>query len=100
MNPDISSSYSIKDYGIKLQSALNSIDEISISQLKDEILKRLDGSSTIYLLGNGGSQANAHHIAGDYVKTFSLFGCQLRMNCLGDNICYLTADANDLDSDA
>ena len=29
-------------------------------------------NANIYLLGNGGSQANAHHISGDFIKTFSL----------------------------
>ena len=31
-------------------------------------------SNKIIILGNGGSAANAIHIAGDYMKTFSLLG--------------------------
>ena len=50
----------------------------------------------IYLLGNGGSQANAHHISGDFIKTFSMVGLKLKFSCLADNVCHLTAAANDL----
>ena len=51
----------------------------------------------VHVLGNGGSSANAHHIVGDYAKTFALYGTNLKMNCLSDNSCFLTAASNDLD---
>ena len=80
-----------------LHKALNTVNQIKLEFLKDEIIKRIDGDGEIHIIGNGGSAANAHHIVGDYMKTFSFCGKRLRINCLSDNACYLTATANDLD---
>ena len=88
---------SIAQYGERLKNALDTVEQTNIDYLVNEITKRLDGSSSIHLLGNGGSQANAHHIAGDYLKTFVLAGYNIKINCLADNISYLTAAANDID---
>ncbi len=87
----------ISDYAERLYKALKSIDQSNINLLVNEISKRLDGSSTIYILGNGGSQANANHVVGDYMKSFALAGYKLKINSISDNTCYLTAASNDLD---
>ena len=49
------------------------------------------------MVGNGGSAANANHIAGDYTKTFSTLGHCININSLADNSCYITAISNDID---
>ena len=87
----------LKDYGNHLSEALNSIDEDLVCALKDEIRQRFDSPHNIYLIGNGGSAANANHIVGDYSKTFAMLGKCLNINCLADNSCYITAVSNDLD---
>ena len=87
----------LKDYGNHLSEALNSIDEDLVCALKEEIRKRFDSPHNIYLVGNGGSAANANHIVGDYSKTFAMLGKCLNINCLADNSCYITAVSNDLD---
>ena len=87
----------LSSYANRLNKALISIDQSKLDSLYESISKRIDGSSAIYLLGNGGSQANASHIVGDYMKTFALAGLNLRINCLSDNISYLTAASNDID---
>ena len=84
-------------YGESLLSALRSIEDEKILLLAREIEKKMDGSGEIFLVGNGGSAANAHHIAGDYSKTFSMLGRCLKISCISDNDCYLTAAANDID---
>ena len=84
-------------YGNKLSDAINSVSEVEVGKLIDQIYKRMDGISEIHLVGNGGSAANSSHIAGDYTKTFSMLGTCLRMNSLSDNGCYITAASNDLD---
>ena len=81
----------------RLQCALSVIPEDQVLKLRDAFEERLSGGSSIYILGNGGSAANAHHITGDYTKTFALKRKQLRIECLSDNNCYITAAANDLD---
>ena len=57
----------------------------------------MDGDGEIIVIGNGGSSANAHHIVGDYTKTFALYNKQLRISSPADNGCYLSAVSNDLD---
>jgi len=88
---------SLKTYGKNLSIALNTVDETLILKLKNEIKNRIDSEKNIYLLGNGGSAANAHHIVGDYSKTFSMIGKSINIYSLADNSCYITAVSNDLD---
>ena len=52
----------MRDYSTLISSALNSIDERKTIELEDEITKRIDGNGEVYLIGNGGSAANAHHV--------------------------------------
>ncbi len=85
------------DYSVNFCNAIKTVDLSLIDKLENEILKRLDGVGEIFLVGNGGSSANAHHIAGDYMKTFSLIGKSLKISSLTDNACFLTAASNDID---
>ena len=87
---------SLDEYGSRLQIALRSIDQSYINFLIEEILKRINGDGEIFVIGNGGSAANGHHIAGDYSKTFSMMGKRIRISCLSDNECFVTAAANDI----
>ena len=86
-----------KKYKSSLNKALNTIKEDQVEILYQEIKQRLDGSSSIHILGNGGSAANASHIVGDYTKTFAFMNLKIKINNHSDNICYLTAASNDLD---
>ena len=90
------SSEIFSSYTNRLVKALDSVDQLKLDNLHDQIVKRIDSNNSIYVFGNGGSQANAHHIVGDYTKTFSLAGLKLKISCLADNICYLTAASNDI----
>ena len=91
---------SIKDYGKRLLDGLTTIDQNLVDEVYTEIYQRINSHNTIHFLGNGGSQANAHHIVGDYTKTFSIIGKSININSLSDNSCYLTAVSNDLDYSA
>jgi len=73
----------------------NNID--GVGKMVAEIYKRIDGYNEVHIVGNGGSAANAHHIVGDFTKTFTGYNTKLRMATMADNGCYLTAAANDLD---
>ena len=88
---------SLKDFGRSLSNAFDEIDQSFVDNLEDEILKRIGGSSNIFLVGNGGSAANAHHIVGDYSKTFAVLGKSINIISLSDNSCYITALSNDID---
>ena len=82
-----------------LKSALDLVDQVQVDKFFNVFNSYIGSNSNIYLLGNGGSQANAHHISGDYIKTFSLAGLKLKISCLADNVCHLTAASNDLSYD-
>jgi len=88
---------SISAYSDRLFQSLQGIDQGQADQLGIYILQMISSSGSIHLLGNGGSQANAHHIVGDYLKSFSILKQNIRISCFGDNACYLTAVSNDID---
>ena len=88
---------SIKEYVNKFALSFNSINEDKLDELKEEISNRLNTSKQIFIIGNGGSAANANHIAGDYLKTFSLAGMNIKINSLSESVAYLTAASNDVD---
>ena len=84
-------------YTSKIKKALDNIEKRKIDALYQEIKKRIDTKFSIHLIGNGGSAANASHIAGDFSKTFTMLGLKLNIICESDNSCYLTAASNDID---
>ena len=91
-----SNNFIFKDYANKLLQALDLVNQDQIDTFFNVLDSYFGSKANIYLLGNGGSQANAHHISGDFIKTFSLAGLKLKISCLADNVCHLTAAANDL----
>ena len=88
---------SIKEYVNKFALSFRNINEDKIEELKKEILNRVNTSKEIFIIGNGGSAANANHIAGDFLKTFSSAGMNFKINSLSESTSYLTAASNDID---
>ena len=86
-----------EDYGNEIISCLEKIDLTKIKDLSQKILNAIKKSKKIIFMGNGGSAANAIHIVGDYMKTFSFLGYNPRISTPFDNICFLTAVSNDSD---
>ncbi|MBN1116452.1 MAG: SIS domain-containing protein [Bacteroidales bacterium] len=85
------------DYFSRLK---NTIDKVNIGQLEEAVeilLKVREEEKTTYIFGNGGSAANASHIAGDFLKGIS-YGLdkRFRVHCLNDNMAATTAITNDL----
>jgi D-sedoheptulose 7-phosphate isomerase len=89
-----------KTYFSKLKQALDNIDTESIENVVDILLQCREDQGTMYIFGNGGSAANASHIAGDFLKGIS-YGMNKRFktHCLNDNIAGTTAITNDLSYD-
>ena len=88
MNPPLSS------YVERLHSSISSIDAPQIDNLFSYIDSIIYNSGSIIFAGNGGSFANAIHVAGDYQKTFSHTGALFTTLAL--NSCALTAASNDI----
>lgn len=57
-----------------------------------DILKRIRAARRVYLIGNGGSHANAEHIANDLLS--------VGIKAFTPNTAFLTATANDKDYDS
>ena len=95
----IENKFIFSDYAKGLTKALSLVNQEQVDQFFDVLDSYFGSHANIYLLGNGGSQANAHHISGDFMKTFSLAGLKLKISCLADNVCHLTAASNDLSYD-
>ncbi len=92
----------ILEYTQKLTNEINAIDTDSVSALIDLILKTRDEDKQIFIMGNGGSGANASHIAGDLNKGLSLFqprSKRYRCICLIDNSSTVLSLANDVSYD-
>ena len=88
--------YLFDDYACRVSQALKKVKQNEVDIIFEQIDNRIGTNHNVYLLGNGGSQANAHHISGDFIKTFSLALLKLKISCLADNVCHLTAASNDL----
>jgi D-sedoheptulose 7-phosphate isomerase len=84
-------------YFSRLKSTLDKLDTNTIQKIVDSLLKCREEGKTMYIFGNGGSAANASHIAGDFLKGIS-YGMEKRFKvlCLNDNIAGTTAITNDL----
>jgi D-sedoheptulose 7-phosphate isomerase len=87
-------------YFKKLKETLDKFDTGSINEVVDILMNCREVQGTMYIFGNGGSAANASHIAGDFLKGIS-YGMEkrFRTHCLNDNIAGTTAITNDLSYD-
>jgi D-sedoheptulose 7-phosphate isomerase len=89
-----------KDYFARLKNTLDKLDLVAIEKVVDALLKCREDGRTMFIFGNGGSAANASHIAGDFLKGIS-YGLEKRFKVLSlvDNIAGTTAITNDLSYD-
>jgi D-sedoheptulose 7-phosphate isomerase len=89
-----------KDYFNRLKDTLDKLDIHAIEKIVNALLKCREEGRTMFIFGNGGSAANASHIAGDFLKGIS-YGMEKRFKVLSlvDNIAGTTAITNDLSYD-
>jgi len=68
----------------------------AVAQIADRYLAVLRGGGTLFFAGNGGSAADAQHVATEYVVRFRAARAPLRAIALTTNTSLLTAAGNDL----
>jgi D-sedoheptulose 7-phosphate isomerase len=88
----------VKEYFNTFKNVLDKVDVKSIYEMINEIYDSYNKSKTIFIIGNGGSAANASHFAQDLSKGVILDQTvkkRIRALSLTDNIGYITALAND-----
>lgn len=87
----------IRHYIETYTGVLRALDTAAIEGLAGVIANAWRHRRTVYFCGNGGSAANAAHIAADLMKlTAPASGPRLRAVALGESLPGLTAAANDL----
>lgn len=66
-----------------------------LDNISETILQAIRGGGKVLVCGNGGSAADALHIAGELVGRFRANRCALPAIALSADVCTLTAVAND-----
>ncbi len=86
----------ISDYLKAQKAALDSISIDGVAQLIEKLRLALKEDRQIFVMGNGGSAANASHFATDLGKGSSdKVGRRFRVLSLNDNVSWMTALGND-----
>ena len=85
-----------------LTKALNQLEKEKIEAVIAEIMKAYKSGKKVFIMGNGGSAANASHMATDLSKgtlsrVYDEDESRFKVYSLTDNMSLLTAFANDLD---
>lgn len=92
----------ISDYLERLTNEVNRIDKETVNSIINLLVRARNAGKQIFIIGNGGSGANASHITGDFNKGLSLGQPRekrYRFISLTDNIPTLTSIANDVSYD-
>jgi len=89
------------DYLARATAAFVRIPLAQVEQLARELLDCWRTGRQVFLIGNGGSAANAAHLANDFIYGISKkFGSGLRVNALSANASVLTCIGNDVGYEA
>jgi len=92
---------SFVDYARRLQDVLRSSDWTPVARLAEDLQECWNTGRQVFLCGNGGSAANAIHLANDFLYGVSkTLGSGLRVTALTANSSILTCLANDVGYDA
>jgi D-sedoheptulose 7-phosphate isomerase len=84
------------DYSRRLQALLAESDWTATGQLAEDLIECWRNGRQVFICGNGGSAANAMHLANDLLYGISKTrGSGLRVNALSANASVLTCLAND-----
>ena len=79
----------------KLLDECADVTSLGIAEAAKMIYSSIAAGGTIFFVGNGGSAAQALHLAGEFVGKFRAERRALPAIALGDNVATLTAIAND-----
>jgi D-sedoheptulose 7-phosphate isomerase len=89
------------DYARRLRDVLQSSDWTQAARLAEELRECWHTGRQVFLCGNGGSAANAIHLANDFLYGVSkIHGSGLRVTALPANSSVMTCLANDVGYDA
>lgn len=90
---------SVSEYLNMLMETIEKVDASAVNDILNLICEARDNQKQIFIMGNGGSGANASHITGDFNKGLSLGmpeNQRFRVLCLNDNVATTLSLANDV----
>lgn len=90
---------SFGDYAMRLGHVLQTYDWSKLERLARAFHQAWRNGRQVFLCGNGGSAANAMHIANDLLYGIDAVGAGMRVTALPSNTSVLTCLANDLGYD-
>jgi D-sedoheptulose 7-phosphate isomerase len=86
------------DYLVYFEKSLTALDHSQVNELVALLVDAYEHGHTVFVIGNGGSAANASHLANDLAKG-TLYDVnqpkRLRAMSLTDNVALMTAYGND-----
>lgn len=85
----------VDEYVSSLNHTLKSIDVSLVESLCQRLIKLREDQGTLYICGNGGSAANAMHIANDFTFGVHPEGRSINVEALSSNSSVLTCIGND-----
>ncbi|MEM7620831.1 MAG: SIS domain-containing protein [Pseudomonadota bacterium] len=84
------------DYGHRLNTLLEEMDWTPVQELANDLISCWAEKRQVFICGNGGSAANAVHMANDFIYGISkIKGKGLRVDALTSNGAVITCLAND-----
>ncbi|MBN1557034.1 MAG: SIS domain-containing protein [Lentisphaerae bacterium] len=88
----------IVEYLATVNTAMRAVDRDTLARALDRLETAYREAQGVYIIGNGGSAANAAHLAEDLAKGALADNAPTRFKVLSlaDNTSYITAVANDL----
>lgn len=89
------------DYALRVCAVLTDFDWTPVAKLANDLERIRKSGKQLFICGNGGSAANAVHLANDYLYGIGAKGEKaLRVHALSANTAILTCLANDVSYDA
>jgi D-sedoheptulose 7-phosphate isomerase len=94
--PQPTATRSFLGYSRRLQAVLQAASWDGVARLAEDLLECWKSGRQVFLCGNGGSAANAMHLANDFIYGISkTVGSGLRVSALSANSAVVTCLAND-----
>lgn len=87
------------NYALRLNSVISGYDWSNLESLAMAVRTAWEGRYQVFLCGNGGSAANAMHIANDLLYGVAMENVGIKVNALSSNSSVITCLANDLGYD-
>lgn len=89
-----------KEYADALHQQLTKIEDTKVNKIKDLLMECWQSRKRVFICGNGGSAANAVHIANDFTYGINPKGKALDIEALSANTAVLSCLANDISYNA